>query len=118
MAESVKVELLGMLPELFKMCPKGSDVCALEPAEDQMKDYPPEVRANQEAFGQIYNQLLSDFGGRAVPITVGYMSPRGFWLSLKHHLQQELTVVVDGRAIPVDEGYEPVRQAVTEALSR
>lgn len=117
MPRTVKVELVGMLPELFKMCPKGSEVCSLEPAEDQMRDYPPEVQAVQAQAVEVYNRLLADFSGFAVPSSVGYMSPRGFWLSLRHRLGQDLTVVVDGkRAVPLKQGYEAVRAAVAEAL--
>lgn len=114
--ESVRVELVGMLPELYRICPKGSALCALEPGEAQMGEYPQEVLANQAACVEIYNRLLGEFGGRAVPISVSTMSLRGLWLSFKHRLGQQLTVVVGADAIPLEAGYERVRSAVRSAL--
>jgi hypothetical protein len=115
----VRVELVGMLPDLYKMCPKGADMCQLEPRAEQMQDYPPAVLKNQEEAVEIFNRLLAEFGWRVLPITVGTMSWRGFWLSLKHRLGQDLAIVVEGRRVVLAaDGYHSVRLAVAEALER
>lgn len=114
------MELLGMWPEYFQMCPTRTDVieaCNLEPGREQLADYPPEIRANGALLQDLYARLMADFGGRVIPVSVGYASLRGAWLSLRHRLGQDPVVVVGGRAVPVSAGYAAVKDAVTAALA-
>jgi len=118
--QGLKVELLGMWPEFFQMCPTRTDLieaCNLEPAREQLQDYPPEVRANGLVLQSLYARLMEDFAGRVIPVSVGYASLRGAWLSLRFRLRQDPVVVVGGKAVPVSAGYGAVKAAVTEALS-
>lgn len=118
--EPVRVELVGLFPEFYRMCPKGVDYmnsCGLEPESEQLRDYPPDIQEMGQMLQDTYHRLMAEFGGRVMPTSVGVASLRGLWLSLRHRLDsRRVWVIAGGRAVPVTAGYEQVRSAVAAAL--
>lgn len=119
--EPLTVELVGLIPDLYKLCPTRCDwASAGEVAADgeQLRDYPEEARRAAAEAAALWERLVREFAGRVRPVSVGYLSPRGIWLSLRHRLRTgEVYAVVAGRAVPAAAGYEAVRAAVLEALA-
>lgn len=120
-ARRLKVELVGLFPDFYRLCPRGCDWMqggGLDIAEDQLRDYPPPVQEAGRRLQEIYNGLMRDFYDRIMPVSVGLMSARGLWLTLRHRLDSsQVYVVVGRRAIPATSGYTAVQAAVREALA-
>jgi len=118
----LRVEIVGLFPEFYRLCPKGVnylDACGLEPDDSQVRDYPARVQAMGRRLQETYVRLMREFGDRLFPVSVGLTSLRGLWLVWKHRLSsQEVYVVVGDRAIPTSLGYPVVREAVRSALAR
>lgn len=121
-ARPLVVELVGLFPLFYKLCPKGFDWrtgCALEWPEDQLGDYPPEVQAQGRLLQDLVPRLVAEFGSRVRPVSVPLTSIRGIWLSLRYGIRTGEVVVVAGRrAVRADRGYEAVRAAVAQALQQ
>lgn len=118
MERPLLVELVGMFPENYRLCHRSVGLCGVAEDQDQLADYPPEVREQGRQIQELYERLLFDFGGRVLPVSVGLPSLRGLWLSLRHGLRAgEVAVVVRGRAVRLADGYEAVRRTVEQALS-
>lgn len=115
----VKVELLGLWPEYFQLCPTATDAvqaCNVEPRAGQLGDYPAQTQADGALLQDLYARLLQDFAGAVLPVSVSYASPRGLLLSLRFRLRQEPVAVVGGRAIALRDGYDKLKAAVAAAL--
>lgn len=116
----LKIEIVGLFPEFYRLCPKGADylgACGLEPDASQVRDYPPEVQAMGRRLEETCVGIFREFGGRVFPVSVGLASLRGLVLAWRHRLSSdEVYVVVNGRPIPTSLGYPAVRQALREAL--
>jgi hypothetical protein len=64
------------------------------------------------------DRLLQDFGDRIYPQSVMLTSGRGLWLSLRHRLGNDLSLVLNGkRAVPADAAYEVIKAAIQEELT-
>lgn len=119
--QRLKVELVGLFPDFYRLCPRGCDWMkggGLDIRRDQLRDYPPAVQEAGRRLQEIYDGLMRDFYDQIVPVSVGLMSARGFWLALRHRLDSgQVYVVVGRRAIPATSGYATVQAAVREALA-
>jgi len=117
----LKVELVGLFPDFYRVCPRGCGWIQggdLDIHQDQLRDYPPAVQEAGRRLQDIYRKLMRDFQDRVVPVSVGMLSARGIWLALRHRLDSnQVYVVVGRRAVPVTAGYEAVQAAVRQALS-
>ncbi|HEY8394268.1 MAG TPA: hypothetical protein VIK92_05695 [Thermaerobacter sp.] len=119
-AAPVVVELVGVFPLFYRLCPKGFDWgtgCAPEWPGQQLRDYPPEVQAQGRLLEDLVQRLVAEFGGRIQPVSVPLASFRGLWLSLRYGIRTgEVVVVAGGRAVRASDGYEAVRAVVAAAV--
>lgn len=119
-AAPVVVELVGLFPLFYRLCPKGFDWgtgCAPEWPDQQLRDYPPEVRAQGRLLQDLVGRLMTEFGDRIRPVSVPLASFRGLWLSLRYGVRTgEVVVVAGGRAARASDGYEAVRAVVAGAV--
>ncbi|HEX6989570.1 MAG TPA: hypothetical protein VF282_08880 [Bacillota bacterium] len=117
----LKVELVGLFPDFYRLCPRGCDWMkggGLNVDADQLRDYPPAVQEAGRKLQEIYESLMRDFHDVVVPVSVGLLSARGFWLALRHRLDsRQMYVIVGERAIPVSAGYGTVQAAVRGVLA-
>jgi hypothetical protein len=118
--DRVKVELVGLLPEFYRICTKCQPVDYLllggtDYISEQMADYPPEVLEEQKKLFDLYQRLTHDFAGAVVPVPVNLLSLRGLWLSLRYKLGKRGAVVIGGkRVLTADLPYEVIREAIKE----
>lgn len=119
----LRVEIVGLFPEFYRMCPTGCDWlgrAGVDAVGPQHAEYPEAARAAAERLAEVAARLLRDFGGRTVPVSVGYLSPRGLWLALRYRLRAGgLYAVVGGRCLDLQaaDAYEALREAVAAALA-
>lgn len=117
----LKVELVGLFPDFYRLCPRGCDWMkggGLDISADQLRDYPPAVQEAGQRLQEIYHGLMRDFHDEVVPVSVGLLSARGFWLSLRHRLDSgQVYVVIGEQVIPVTDGYATVQAAVRRVLA-
>jgi len=84
----------------------------------QLRDYPPEIQAIHHQAVSLCARLRQDFGDRISPQSVMLTSGRGLWLSLRHGLKNDLSLVINGkRVVPADADYDVVRAAIQEELT-
>jgi hypothetical protein len=118
--KKVKVELVGLFPTLVSACvccEEYMEACNINLLAEQLKDYPPDVLDAQNRAIEIYARLMRDYGDRIDLVAVGWMSLRGLWLSLRHRLGNEFSIVINGRkVIRGDSNYEAIREAIEEEL--
>lgn len=118
MRRQVLVEFVGALPQVMEFC---DGRCAagfgvnLNEIRSHFPEYPTESLEMQERAAQVAHRLRQDFGPLVVAKPVGLDSPRGLWLSLRHWLRNELSVVVNGkRVMRGSTAYEVLRRIVLE----
>ena len=120
----VTVELVGLLPEVYKLCTKCQPLDYLEFAgvnylDEQVAAYPEPVLAEQKMLLDLYNRLKKDFADRVRLIPVGLMSFRGIWLSISHGLKNAPFVVIEGKRIVHGQiPYEEIKRIVQEELKK
>jgi hypothetical protein len=120
MKQPVRVEFVGLLPETLRTC--MAHYCVPGPVgqadiEAQLRDYPPEIQATHHAAVSLCERLMQDFGDQIYPRSVMLTSGRGLWLSLRHRVRNDLSVVIDGRrVVSAAAGYDAVKAAIQEAL--
>jgi hypothetical protein len=120
MNQPVHVEFVGLLPETLRTC--MAHYCVPGPVgkpdiEAQLREYPPEIQAIHQQAVALCERLMQDFGDRIYPQSVMLTSGRGLWLSLRHRLNNDLALVINGtRAVPAAAGYDVVKAAIQEAL--
>ena len=117
-----RVQLLGLLPAILK--PRGP-ACA-QPftnrtvdrlRAEELEETPGFMLKNAERAHAIAEDLFRDFGGRVRIEVVGFDSPKGIWLGLRHRIGGGFAVIVDGREVIRDPtGYGLVRSAVQRAV--
>ncbi len=118
----VKVEFVGLLPTFFNFCaPCYTEdyvgACGIDYAAEQLKEYPPQTQEIHLRAYQLFVSLLRDFGTQVRPLAVGSISPRGLWLTIKHRLGSDLSLVVNGRrAVKGDADYEVIKKAIEEEI--
>ena len=121
MEQPVHVEFVGLLPETLRTC--MAHYCVPGPVgqpdiEAQLRDYPPEIQAIHRQAVSLCERLMQDFGDRIYPQSVMLTSGRGLWLSLRHRLKNDLSLVINGkRVVPADADYDAVRAAIQEELT-
>ena len=118
-----RVQLLGLLPAILKPC---GPACA-QPftnrnveamREEEWHETPAFVIENADRAHRIAEDLLRDFGDRVRIEVVGFDSPRGVWLGLRHQIGKGFAVIVDGREVFRDpKDSDPIKGAVSRALS-
>jgi hypothetical protein len=122
MPQPVRVEFVGLLPELLRTCLAHYCVpgnVGKPDLEAQLREYPPAIQAIHRQAVALYERLLQEFGGRIAPQSVMLTSGRGLWLSLRHRLKGDLALVINGkRAVPAAAGYEAVKAAIEAELAR
>lgn len=120
----LRVELVGLWPEFYRICALRCDGLAaagIDPARSQRAEYPPEAQGAAARLADVASRLQRDFGGRVLPVSVGYLSPRGAWLAWRHRLRSGgAYAVVAGWCLDLEQpgAYERLRQAVAAALAR
>jgi hypothetical protein len=121
MRQPVRVEFVGLLPETLRTCMAHYCVpgaVGKPDIEAQLREYPPEIQALHQQAVSLCERLMQDFGDRIWPQSVMLTSGRGLWLSLRHRLHDDLSLVIDGtRVVPAAAGYEVVKAAIQEALA-
>ncbi len=100
----VRVELVGLLPEFYRVCTKCQPVDYLllggtDYIAKQMAEYPPEVLEEQRKLFYLYERLTHDFAGAVVPVPVNLLSLRGLWLSLWYRVGRKGAVVISGKRV-------------------
>ncbi len=118
-----RVQLLGLLPAILKPC---GPACA-QPftnrnveamREEEWHETPAFVIENADRAHRIAEDLFRDFGDRVRIEVVGFDSPRGVWLGLRHQIGKGFAVIVDGREVFRDpKDSDPIKGAVSRALS-
>jgi hypothetical protein len=118
--KKVKVELVGLFPTLVSACvccEEYMEACNINLLAEQLKDLPPDVLDAQNRAIEIYARLMRDFGDRIALMAVGWMSLRGLWLSLRHRLGNEFSIVINGRRVlRGDLDYQVIKEAIKEEL--
>ncbi|HEX9341003.1 MAG TPA: hypothetical protein VF992_07545 [Thermoplasmata archaeon] len=117
-----RVQLLGLLPAMLKPCgPACAQPFTNRTVEalrsEELRETPAFMIENAERAHELAEDLFRDFGNRIRIEVVGFDSPRGVWLGLRHRIGRGFAVIVDGHEVlrdPTD--YEPVRGAVSRAL--
>ena len=118
----VKVEFVGLLPTFFNLCAACCTkdyvgACAIDYATDQLREYPLQIQEIHFRAYQLFVNLLRDFSTQVRPLAVGSMSTRGLWLTIKHHLGNDLNLVVNGRkVVKGDADYEVIKKAIEEEI--
>ena len=102
----VRLELVGLFPELFSMCVSCCTTdelgrCGVSLDADQLRDYPPDLLEAHAQAAELFTELLQEFHGRVAVVVTGLMSPRGVWLALRHRLPTGVTLFLAGRRLPV-----------------
>jgi len=118
-----RVQLLGLLPAILKPCGPACaqpftnrDVEAMR--EEEWHETPAFVIENADRAHRIAEDLFRDFGDRVRIEVVGFDSPRGVWLGLRHQIGKGFAVIVDGREVFRDpKDSDPIKGAVSRALS-
>jgi hypothetical protein len=120
MNQPVHVEFVGLLPETLRTC--MAHYCVPGPVskpdiEAQLREYPPEIQAIHHQTVSLCERLMQDFGDSIYPQSVMLTSGRGLWLSLRHRLKNDLSLVINGRrVVPADADYDVIRAAIQEEL--
>lgn len=121
---SIRVELIGLMPEVYKVCTKCQPMDYLSLAgvdylAEQVADYPQEILKEQKRLLELYDRLAKDFSSAVLLVPVGLISVRGLWLSIRHRLRNRPAVIIGGRrALPGDLPYENIRLAIEEELAK
>src|SRR2546425_13264409 len=118
-----RVQPPGLPPAILKPCGPACaqpftnrNVEALR--EEEWHETPAFVIENADRAHRIAEDLFRDFGDRVRIEVVGFDSPRGVWLGLRHQIGKGFAVIVDGRDVFRDpRDYDPVKGAVSRALS-
>src|SRR5918995_3059331 len=100
----ITVELIGLLPEVYRLCTKCQPMDYLGAAgvdyiNDQLADYPQAILGEQKKLADLYHRLREDFGSRVRLVPVELTSFRGMWLSLRHGLKNAPSLVIGGQRV-------------------
>ncbi len=121
MKHPVRVEFVGLLPETLGTCMAHSCVPGQVGKPDidaQLREYPPEIQAIHNKAVSLYDRLMEDFGHAIYPQSVMLTSGRGLWLSLRHRLKNDLSLVINGRrVVSADVDYDVIKAAIREELT-
>src|SRR5207247_629539 len=116
--QPIRVEMVGLLPTLFSMCASCCTTdtigaCNIDLVADQMRDYPPEVVETNRRAAELYTRLLQEYRGAIIPLAVSTTSLRGLWLSLRHRLSSDFSIVINGRRVVTGNAdYDELRHAM------
>lgn len=118
-----RIQLLGLLPAILKPCGPACaqpftnrTVAALR--SEEIRETPAFMLENADRAHELAEELVRDFGNRIRIEVVGFDSPRGVWLGLRHRIGRGFAVIVDGRDVFRDAmNYDAVKGAVTRALA-
>jgi hypothetical protein len=120
----IKVELIGLLPEVYRVCVKCQPMDYLslggvDYVSEQLAGYPEEIRVEQKKLLDLYHRLQRDFPGAVLPVPIGLMSPRGLWLSLRHRFGNGPKLLIGGtRVLSADRPYEEIKRTIEEELTK
>ena len=121
MKRPVRVEFVGLLPETLGTCMAHYCMPGAVGKPDidaQLREYPPEIQAIHDKAVSLYDRLVQDFGDKIYPQSVMLTSGRGLWLSLRHRLKNDLSLVINGRrVVPADIAYDVIKGAIREELT-
>jgi hypothetical protein len=118
----VTVELVGLLPEVYKLCTKCQpldylDFVGIHYLDQQLAAYPKPILAEQKMLFDLCERLKRDFADQVRLIPVALMSFRGIWLSLRCSLKNAPFVVIEGRRIiQAQIQYEEIKRIVQAEL--
>lgn len=120
--QPIRVEMVGLLPTLFSMCANCCTTdtigaCGIDLVADQMRDYPPEVVETNRHAAELYARLLQEYRGAVIPLAVSTTSLRGLWLSLRHRLSPDFSIVVNDRHVVAGNAdYDELKRAIEQEL--
>lgn len=116
----IRVEILGLLPTLFSHCShcmESMEASGVRPYDDQLAQYPEEVRNLHWTVSELTHKLVKKFNGLVRIHVVDTASPEGLWQSLKHHVRKTPCIIVDGRkAFESIPPFEKLEAKVSEHL--
>src|SRR2546430_15053331 len=118
-----RVQLRGLLRAILNPCGPACaqpftnrNVEALR--EEEWHETPAFVIENADRAHRIAEDLFRDFGDRVRIEGVGFDSPRGARLGLRHQIGKGFAVIVDRREVVRDpKDSEPIKGAVPRALA-
>ncbi len=120
----LRLELVGLFPELFSMCVSCCTTdelgrCGVSLDADQLGDYPPDLLEAHAQAAELFTELLGQFQGQVAVLVTGLMSPRGVWLAVRHRLPTGVTLFLDGRRLSVGLADKvAIREMVSRELAR
>lgn len=125
MSQSViTVELVGLLPEVYRLCTKCQPMDYLGAAGvdyigEQLADYPEPILTEQKKLADLYYRLREDFGDHVRLVPVELTSLRGMWLSLRHGLKNAPSLVIGGQQVVQGEiQYGEIKRTIQEELDK
>lgn len=106
------VVLVGLFPDVYRLC---AGRCQWVADPEPEGEYPPLVREQWQQVKAFYLELLRDFP-QVRPVTVGFLSLQGLWWAFRYRLDtRKVYALVAGKAIPLEEGLDRVREALLSA---
>jgi hypothetical protein len=120
----ISIELVGLLPEVYKLCTKCQPLDYLEFAgvnylDEQLAAYPEEILAEQKRLLDLYYRVTEDFAGQVRLIPVGLMSFRGLWLCMRYGLKNTPSLVIGRRRILHGQlPYNEIKRVIDEELDK
>ncbi|MBI4526330.1 MAG: hypothetical protein HY695_21230 [Deltaproteobacteria bacterium] len=120
----LSVELVGLLPEVYKVCTKCQPLdylgfAGVDYVSEQLAAYPEQIQIEQKGLLDLYHRLGEDFAGSVIPVPVGLMSFRGMWLSIRYGLKNAPAVIIEKkRVIQGQLIYDRIKLAIEEELEK
>lgn len=120
----LRVELIGLLPALYRVCTTCQPVdylslSGIDYIAEQLAGYPRDVVEEQKKLYELCDRLGKDFGGAVATVPVTLMSLRGLWLSLRHNLKKGPAVIINGeRVLSGELSYDPIKELIEKELAK
>ena len=99
---SVKIEIISLMPTFYSHCHHCMHIihaAGLKPYEEQLNEYPKEMREEYFAISKIGEKLICDFRFSVnLEVTDG-ASVKGFWKSLRHKIWKYPVVLINGKKV-------------------
>jgi len=119
----ITVELIGLSPEVYKLCLTGRRPDRLNNDKDYFEDasstYPNAIVGDQKRLWTLYHQLTGDFNDCVRVIPLKPASLRAAWLTWRHGLKEVPAVIVDGKRVVLALlPYDDIKRIIREELEK